>query len=157
MTPMVSLSAASPVDVGQEQRILAEALVEVVEVVGEGQRGQAHVQLQNEQVSQRFRRGRGAVLGLDKQEQQHQEDYVRWSVPSGDDPNVGVTQSALLGEDGPPRQSRTRRPHHSVDGLRGEREHHIGGGPHVLIHSWCHGTHSTGLKEYVSSHESRPP
>lgn len=60
---MVSLSAASPVDVGQEQRILAEALVEVVEVVGEGQRGQAHVQLQNEQVSQRFRRGRGAVLG----------------------------------------------------------------------------------------------
>ena len=48
---MAPLNAESPDDVGPEQRIPAEALVEVVEVAGEGQRGRAQGQPQKEQAS----------------------------------------------------------------------------------------------------------
>ena len=91
------------------------------------------------------------------QEPPHPEDYVRWSVQLGGDPNVGVTQSALLVEGGPPRRIRKRRPHPVAVDYRGEREHHTGLGPNVRIHSWCHVTHNTGSKEDMACHEGCPP
>jgi len=57
--PTVAPYVEGPDGVGQEQRRLAESLVEGVEVEGEVQREQAQSQPQIEEVSPDDRRGRG--------------------------------------------------------------------------------------------------
>jgi len=53
---VATLNVESPDDVGQQQRIPAEFLVEAVEEAGEGQQAQAQVQPQSEKVSQHVQR-----------------------------------------------------------------------------------------------------